>query len=140
LAEPVDAGGAVRNLRRNQPPRPPQTTFIPADAPRIQWVAAQQRVRAIWEELQSLTLREHPNATSALMRILVELSVESYIGEHDINVPDNLSRKVGAVAAHLLNRQIIDQAYYDELERIRLNDQLVSVARAFGVQVDAYPS
>ncbi|RZF60533.1 hypothetical protein EWE75_22640 [Sphingomonas populi] len=129
LPEPVAAGGAVRNPRRNPPPpRPPQATFIPPDAPRIQWIAAQQRVRAIWEELQSLTLREHPNATSALMRILMELSVESYIAEHGLNVPDNLSRKVGAVSADLLQRQIIDRAYFDELERIRLNDQLISVA------------
>lgn len=128
LAAPVDAGGAVRNPRRNPPPPRQQTTFIPADAPRIQWVAAQHRVRAIWEELQSLALRTHPNAVSALMRILLELAVESYIDEHNVNVPDNLSRKVGAVAIHLLNRQIIDRAYYDELERIRLNDQLISVA------------
>jgi hypothetical protein len=129
LAEPADAGRAPRNPRRNPPPpRPPQTTFVPADAPRIQWTAAQQRVRAIWEELQSITLREHPNATSALMRILLELAVESYIAEHGLNVPDNLSRKVGAVAADLLQRQIIDRAYFDELERIRLNDQLISVA------------
>jgi hypothetical protein len=128
LAEPVDMAGAVRNPRRNPPPpRPPQTTFIPADAPRIQWTAAQQRLRAIWEELQSLTLQEHPNATSALMRILLELSVESYIEEHALNVQDNLSRKVGAVAAHLLQRQILDRAYFDELERIRLADQLISV-------------
>jgi hypothetical protein len=129
LPEPVDAGRANRTPRRNPPrPRPPQTTFIPPDAPRIQWVATQQRARAVWEELQSLTLREHPNAISALMRILVELSVESYIAEHGLNAPDNLSRKVGAVSAHLRQRQIIDQAYFDELERIRLNDQLISVA------------
>lgn len=63
------------------------------------------------------------------MRILLELSVESYIAEHDLNVLDNnLSRKTGAVAADLLQRQIIDRAYFDELERIRLNDQLISVA------------
>lgn len=129
LEEPADAGRAPRNPRRNPPPpRPPQTTFVPADAARIQWTAAQQRVRAIWEELQSVTLREHPNATSALMRILLELAVEGYIAEHGVNVPDNLSRKVGAVAADLLQRQIIDRAYFDELERIRLNDQLISVA------------
>ena len=129
LPEPLVAGGPVRTPRRNPPPpRPPQTTFIPADAPHIQWIAAQQRVRAIWEELQSLTLRDHPNAISALMRILLELSVESYIGEHGLNVPDNLSRKVGAVSADLLQRQVLDRAYFDELERIRLNDQLISVA------------
>jgi hypothetical protein len=128
LNQPAEPGGAVRNPRRNPPARPPQTTFIPLDAPRIQWVAAQQRVRAVWEELQSLSLRDHPNAVSALMRILVELSVESYLGEHGLNAPDNLSRKVGAVSADLLRRQVIDRAYFDELERIRLADQLISVA------------
>lgn len=129
LAEPVEAASAIRNPRsRPMPPRPLQTTFIPLDAPRIQWTAEQQRSRAVWEELQSLTLREHPNATSALMRILLELSVESYIAEHALNVEDNLSRKVGSVAGHLLNRQIIDRAYFDEIERIRRADQLISVA------------
>jgi hypothetical protein len=129
LAEPVDAVGAPRNPRRNPPPaRPLQMTFVPTDAPHVQWTAAQQRVRAVWEELQSLSLREHPNATSALMRILLELTAESYISEHDLVVPDSLSRKVGTVAADLLQRQIIDRAYFDELERIRLNDQLISVA------------
>lgn len=128
LPEPVAPGGVVRQPRRNPPPRAPQTTFIPADAPHVQWLAAQQRVRAIWEELQSVTLREHPNATSALMRILVELAVESYLDEHGLNPPDNLSRKVGAVAADLLRREIIDRAYYDEIERIRRDDQLISVA------------
>lgn len=129
LDEPTVASAAPRAPRRNNPrPVPPQTTFIPTNAQRIQWAAAQHRARSIWEELQSLSLREHPNAISALMRILVELTVESYISEHGIQVPDNLSRKVGAVSAHLLHRQIIDQAYYDELERIRLNDQLISVA------------
>ncbi len=129
LEAPVEADGAPRNPRRNQPrPRPQQTTFIPADAPRIQWIAAQQRIRAISDELQSLSLREHPNATSALMRILVELSIESYITEHQLANQDNLSRKVGTVSTHLLERQLIDQAYYEELERIRRNDQLISVA------------
>lgn len=128
LAEPVEGAAAARGPRRNPPPRPPQTTFIPADAPHIQWVAAQQRVRAIWDELQALNLRDHPNAVSALMRILVELSVESYMAEHDLNAPDNLSRKVGAVSAHLFQRQLIDRAYFDEVERIRQNDQLISIA------------
>lgn len=128
LPEPAAAGGAVRQPRRNPPPPRLAATFIPGDAPHIQWVAAQQRVRAMWEELQSVTLRDHPNATSALMRILMELAVESYIHEHGLNPPDNLARKVGAVSTDLLNRQLIDRAYFDELERIRQNDQLISVA------------
>lgn len=129
LPEPVEVRGADRSPRRSPArPRPPQTTFIPADAPHIQWVAAQQRARAIWEELQTLPLREHPNAVSALMRILIELSVESYIAEHGLQAADSLSRKVGAVSSHLLQRQIIDRLYFDELERIRQNDQLIAVA------------
>lgn len=129
LPAPADPGRAPRGPRRNPPPpRPPQTTFIPADAPHIQWTAAQQRLRAVWEELQGLSLRDHPNAVSALMRILVELSIEHYLAEHGINAADNLSRKVGAASNHLRQRQVIDQAYFDELERIRQNDQLISVA------------
>lgn len=129
LEEPVAAGGAPRRPRRNPPPpRPPQTTFIPPDAPHIQWIAAQQRPRAIWEELQALTLSDHPNAVSALMRILLELTVESYIAEHALRTRDDLSRKVGAVAGDLLARGIIDQQYHDELDRMRRDDQLISVA------------
>ena len=87
LPDPVEPAGAIRAPRRNPPAvRPSQTTFIPGDAPHIQWTAAQQRVRAVWVELQSVTLREHPNATSALMRILVELTVESYIAERALQV------------------------------------------------------
>lgn len=128
LPEPVIVAGAPRRARPNPPPRPVQTTFVPGDAPHIQWLAAQQRARSIWEELQTLSLRDHPNATSALMRILLELAVEGYVAEHGLVVPDNLSRKVGAVSNHLLGRQIIDRAYFDELERMRLNDQLISIA------------
>ena len=128
LAAPAEPNGAPRHPRRNPRPRPPQTTFVPNDAPHIQWVADQQRIRAVWEELKTLQLASHPNAVSALMRILLELSVESYIAEHRLNAPDNLSRRVGAVARHLHDQQVIDQAYFDELERLRQADQLISVA------------
>jgi len=127
-ANPANPNGAGRNPGRNPRPRPPQTNFVPSDAPHIQWIANQQRIRAIWEELQSLQLRSHPNAVSALMRILLELSVENYIAQHNLDASDNLSRRVGAVSRHLRDREVIDQAYFDELERIRLNDQLISIA------------
>jgi hypothetical protein len=84
-------------------------------------------VRAIWEELQELPLATFPNAISALLRMLVELSVESYVAEHHLNVAEGLSRRFGAVSTHLRDRGILDQAYWTELERIRRDDQLVSV-------------
>lgn len=108
--------------------KPLQTTFISADAPHIQWLASQQRARAIWDELRGLEFRDNPNAISALMRILVELAVGGYVSEHNLKTQDTLSHKVGAVSAHLLKRQIIDRPYWDELERLRRDDQLISVA------------
>ena len=69
----------------------------------------------------------HPNAIAALLRMLVELSVESYVREHQIQVAEGLSRRVGAVAASLRDRQIIDAAYFDEIERIRRDDALISI-------------
>jgi hypothetical protein len=128
LAQPAPPEGAPRRpRRRRERPVPRQSTFIPMDAPQIPWIGAQQRVRAIWEELQSLELESHPNAIAALVRILTELAVESYILEHAIQVPEGLSRRVGAVAASLRDRDLIDQAYYDEIGRIRRDDALISI-------------
>ena len=129
LPDPAAPRGPPRARRRRPPPpQPPQTTFIPADAPHIQWVAAQQRIRAIWGELQGLPLRENPNAISALMRILIELTVESYLAEHGLQAPDTLSHKVRVVVGSLLERGIIDQHYHDELSRMRRDDELISIA------------
>lgn len=128
LPEPAAPGGAPRVRRRRPPIIPPQTTFIPADAPHIQWIGAQQRIRAVWEELQLLQLSTHPNAVSALLRILVELSVESYIAEHNLQPRNDLSHKVGAVATSLLQRGLIDRHYHDEIDRMRRSDELISIA------------
>jgi hypothetical protein len=129
LPDPAAPRGPPRARRRRPPPpQPPQTTFIPADAPHIQWIAAQQRIRAIWGELQGLPLRENPNAVSALMRILIELTVESYLVEHGLQAPDTLSHKVRVVVGSLLERGLIDQHYHDELSRMRRDDELISIA------------
>lgn len=114
--------------RRVPPPPPPQLTFIPTDGPRIPWIGTQQRLRAVWEELESLELARHPNAIAALLRILLELAVESYIGQHGLNIPEGLARRVGAVATSLRDRGIIDGGYWHELERIRRDDQLISIS------------
>lgn len=129
LPTPVDMAIANRLPRKiAKLPTPTQTTLIPKTASRILWSASQQRIKLVWEELQSLNLRDHPNAISALLRILVELSVLSYISEHKLKLDDSLSKKVGCVASHLLSRELIDKGYYEELERIRKNDELISVS------------
>jgi hypothetical protein len=113
---------------RGRPPlRPIQRSFIPADAPHIPWRGEQARARAIWDELQSLPLAEYPNAISALARILLELSVEGYLGNRRIEGGDSLSQKVRIAADDLLAREVLDQQYYDELNRLRQHDELISI-------------
>lgn len=116
------------NPRRGGPlVRPRQTSFIPEDVPAVAWRADQGRTRAVWEELQSLSITTYPNAISALTRILLELAVEGYLNDCGLNQPDNLAQKVRASAADLLQRNIIDQAYFDELDRMRQHSELISI-------------
>lgn len=117
-----------RGARRGRPPvRAVQVSFIPLDAPVIPWRADQARARAVWEELQGIRLDHYPNAVSAMMRILVDLTVESYLANWNLKLADNLSRRFGDVASDLLQRDIIDRNYFDEIERLRRHDELISI-------------
>lgn len=129
---PADAGVEPRRrrapVRRGRPPaRPLGNTFIPATAPIIPWRGDQARIHLLWDELQSLELAQFPNSAAASIRILLELTMENYLGCHQLRNNDDLSRNVGTVASHLLQRNIIDQPYFDEIERIRRNDELISI-------------
>lgn len=129
---PADAGVEPRRrrapARRGRPPaRPLGNTFIPATAPIIPWRGDQARIHLLWDELQSLELARFPNSAAASIRILLELTMENYLGCHQLRNNDDLSRNVGTVASHLLQRNIIDQPYFDEIERIRRNDELISI-------------
>jgi hypothetical protein len=72
-ALPADERRVQRPIRRRgrRPARQRQATFIPADAVEIAWRGEQGRARAIWDELRWLQLDRHPNAISALVRILL---------------------------------------------------------------------
>ncbi|NTZ42709.1 hypothetical protein G7A66_06330 [Altererythrobacter sp. SALINAS58] len=103
-------------------------TLIPLGTAMPQWTSRQQRVARIWTELGSLPLNLFPNACAALLRMLVELSVEGYMQEHNLSEKPDLSRRVRAVASSLHERDLIDEQYYQELDRIRRNDELISIA------------
>lgn len=129
---PGDGEGLPRRPRGRKPKgRPParaaQRTLIPADAPHIPWRAEQARARAIWEELQNLRLDHSPNAVSALLRILLELAVEGYLQNRGLNLEGNLSDKVRSTANDLHHRNIIDRQYFDEIDRLRRHDELISI-------------
>lgn len=121
-----------------KPPRPspasrPQKreTLIPQIDYGIAWPGRLQRHRAIWEELQfNLILEDHPNAISALFRVLLELSVENYI---DVTKPttvhanDKLSKKMLKVAEDLNSSSVIDAKYLSELKKAQHAEEIISV-------------
>lgn len=107
---------------------PPARTLIPEGVDTPQWTSRQQRIARIWEELRRLPIRTYPNAVAALLRMLLELSVECYIEEHRLTSEDGLSRRVGAVARSLHHRDLIDAKYLEEIDRIRRDEYLISVA------------
>lgn len=114
--------------RRAPRPAPPQN-LIPNHDYQIAWTAELQRHREIWEELQfRLTLANHPNAISALLRILLDITVEYYIQRRELQRRDNLSRNVGLVARDLQTRGLISANYRAEIDRLRQNDELISIA------------
>jgi len=115
-------------VRRGRPPMQPQPmSFIPADVEGVAWRGDQGRIRAIWDELRTLGLNTHPNAISALIRILLELVADSYIHGRNLGQHDNLSQKIRACSNDLLGRAVIDQAYHDEIERMRQHSELISI-------------
>lgn len=113
-------------------PRPPaRTNLIPHIEYGVVWSGRLQRHRAIWEELQfKLELSEHPNAISVLLRVLLELSVENYIGETTlttVNDNDKLARKILRVAEDLHTKGKINAKYRDVFKKVQNFDALVSM-------------
>lgn len=144
LAKPKPAPPPGKPGTPTPPPTPvPKPSPAPKPDPRVTlipdylgyavtWSGEQQRLKAIWEELQfHLKLSEHPNAVAVMFRVLVELSIENYIKETGLTTVhenDHLSIRAAKVAADLLARKKIDKKYHDECKRLQNGDQLFSVA------------
>jgi hypothetical protein len=114
-----------------RPARPQRrTTLIPNMRFPIAWAGRLQRHRAIWEELQFfLNLSDHPNAISVLMRVLVELSVENYVTQtqlQTINQNDSLAKRVLCVAEDLHGAGKIDAKYFQLIQKFPQADALLS--------------
>lgn len=113
-------------------PKPPaRINLIPHIEYGVAWSGRLQRHRAIWEELQfKLELSEHPNAISVLLRVLIELSVENYIGQKalaTVNENDKLARKILRVAEDLNATGKINAKYRDVFKKAQNLDALVSM-------------
>lgn len=114
--------------RRGRPPMERRSqTIIDDQENEMPWRADQARIRAVWHELQTLDVNQFPNAISALLRILVELSTESLLRNADINLAQGLAANFRRAATHLRDNNHIEAAYFDELERMRQHTELLSI-------------
>lgn len=118
-----------------KPPSPPpkptsRTTLIPQKDYGITWPGRLQRHHEIWEELQfRLNLDRHRNAISVLFRVLLELSVDNYIGQQPKTIAhknDKLALKVRKVGQHLFDQGKIDKKQLDATKKFGQMDQLIS--------------
>lgn len=75
------------------------------------------KVNAIYHELTDLDVTKHTNAVAVLLRVFIELSVDSYIEEHTLaSTPSaaksgmNFQNKINIVANHLESKKLADAA------------------------------
>lgn len=95
---------------KSKPPRgrrPADETSIVPKTARIS--PTHPRLNAVYNELSTLIVDTYPNATSVLLRVFVELSVDHYINQENLMPNENqrrnakLSEKMRKVAEHLHN-------------------------------------
>lgn len=108
-----------------------RTTLIPQVDYGVAWAGRLQRHRAIWEELQfKLELDDHPNAIAVLCRVLLEISVDSYIKKTDLKTAaenDPLVKKLICAAEQLRDDGKINKRYVEVIKKARSMDAIVSI-------------
>ena len=132
---PQPASGPKPSAPKPKPtpaPKPvARINLIPHTEYGVAWSGRLQRHRAIWEELQfKLELSEHPNAISVLLRVMLELAIENYIGQTalpTVNENDKLARKVLRVAEDLHTTGKITAKYRDIFKKAQNLDALISM-------------
>jgi hypothetical protein len=69
------------------------------------------RVNAIYHELKGLDVDTRRNAVAVLFRVFLELSIDVYLNEHKITVPqgDKLANKAGKAVKHMKDNSWLDR-------------------------------
>ncbi|GEL41942.1 hypothetical protein MEX01_25330 [Methylorubrum extorquens] len=131
----IASGGAVRKSTpaKSKPSLKAtasiRSTLIPQKEFGIAWPGRLQRHHQIWEELQfHLDPRKHPNATSLLLRVLIELALDNYIKEAGVSVHDNdkLAKKLEKAGSHLQAAGKIDAKQLDVIRKFQQGDKIIS--------------
>jgi len=107
-----------RGPRPKPKPKPTQRTALIPPTCRIN--PQPPRINAIYNELLSLSVDTHPNATAVLLRVFVELSVDHFIAQNALTVKDSakLFEKLRLVAQHLRTAGKIPEQLKKAVDRI----------------------
>jgi len=126
-SSPAAPSKATRPTPKQAPSR--RVSLIPRVEFGLAWPGRLQRHRAIWDELQfHLTLADHPNAISVLFRVLLELSIDNYVGQTNLSVGanDKLALRALKIAEDMHTKGQIDKKYLGEIKKFQHSDRLIS--------------
>lgn len=119
----------TKTKKATQPEK--RVQLIPDTDYGVAWSGRLQRHHSIWDELQfSLDLEHHPNAIAVLCRVLLELSVDNYIGQSKISTvseADPLVKKIVGCAEELEAKGKIEKRYLQVIRKARTMDEIVSI-------------
>ena len=88
-----------------------------------------RRVNDIENELRKLSLNDHTNAVGVLFRVFIELSVDSYLGDHPspgVHEKSALQRKMKAVADHLVGNGKLTRKQREPVSRACQRDSFLA--------------
>ena len=120
--------------RRRRARRAVRTVLIPGSC-RLQ--IDPPRINKIYGELCDLSADNFPNACAVLLRVFLELSVDHFIEEKEVEVPQpkggqnpNLGKRMVAVAKHLQEAGAIEKRLVIAVEKLA-KDKFVSASATF---------
>lgn len=111
--------------KRTRAPKRDRDRLIPAT---VKVGTKGQRLLEIEDELRSLSLEKFPNAVSVLMRVFVELTVDSYIQRHKLALKSNetLGGKLSLVCEDLVGKKKLTRDQAKPVRRAAAKDSFLA--------------
>ncbi len=112
------------------PPRPAQRTSVIARTSQLN--VTEPRINTIYSELLSLSADQYANASSVLLRVFIELSIDHYITTNQLMLEDvrrntPLAKRIKIVSAHMLAQGEIPAQLDSAMQRVA-NSKVVLAA------------